>query len=87
MDPFVFLFSETSARALIVIPRSEELRFTEMCAARGLPAHRIGVVDSGLGADSGHSGEQVVVVGDYFTVTISELREIHEATLPALFNS
>ena len=86
IDPFVFLFSESTARAVVVIPRSEELRFTEMCAARGLPAERVGVVDSGLGADSGYPGEQVIVIGDLFTVTLSQLREPYEATLPALFN-
>ncbi|MCF8539679.1 MAG: phosphoribosylformylglycinamidine synthase subunit PurL, partial [Candidatus Nanopelagicales bacterium] len=85
IDPFVFLFAESTARAVVVIPRSEELRFTEMCAARGLPAHRVGVVDSGLGADSGFPGEQVIVMGDLFTVTLAALRETHEATLPALF--
>lgn len=87
IDPFVFLFSETTARAIVVIPRSEELRFTEMCAARGLPAHRFGVVDSGLGVDAGHPGEQVLQVGDLFTVTLSDLKARHEATIPALFNS
>jgi phosphoribosylformylglycinamidine synthase subunit PurL len=87
IEPFVFLFAESTARAVVVIPRSEELRFTEMCAARGLPAHRVGVVDSGLGADSGLPGEQVIVIGDLFTVTLSELRDAHEATLPALFNA
>lgn len=86
IDPFVFLFSESTARAVVVIPRSEELRFTEMCAARGLLAERVGVVDSGLGADSGYPGEQVIVIGDLFTVTLSQLRETHEATLPVLFN-
>jgi phosphoribosylformylglycinamidine synthase len=86
IDPFVFLFAETTARAVVVIPRSEELRFTEMCAARGLPAHRVGVVDSGLGADAGQPGEQVIVMGEYFTVPLTQLRETHQATLPALFN-
>jgi len=85
--PFVFLFSESTARAVVVIPRSEELRFTEMCAARGLPAYRVGVVDSGLGADAGHPGEQVIVMGELFTFTIDQLRQVHEATLPAIFNS
>lgn len=87
IDPFVFLFAESTGRAVVVIPRSEELRFTEMCAARGLPAERVGVVDSGLGADSGYPGEQVIVIGDLFTVTIQQLHDVHEATLPALFNS
>jgi phosphoribosylformylglycinamidine synthase subunit PurL len=86
IEPFVFLFAESTARAVVVIPRSEELRFTEMCAARGLPAHRVGVVDSGLGADAGQPGEQVIVMGDYFTIPLTKLRETHQATLPALFN-
>jgi len=87
IEPFIFLFAESAGRAVVVIPRSEELRFTEMCAARGLPAERVGVVDSGLGVDSGFPGEQVIVMGDYFTLPLEQLRETHEATLPAIFNS
>ena len=87
IEPFIFLFAESAGRAVVVIPRSEELRFTEMCAARGLPAERVGVVDSGLGVDSGYPGKQVIVMGDYFTLTLEQLRETHEATLPAIFNS
>ncbi len=87
IEPFIFLYAESTGRAVVVIPRSEELRFTEMCAARGLPAERVGVVDSGLGVDSGFPGEQVIVMGDYFTLTLEQLRETHEATLPAIFNS
>ena len=86
VDPFVQLFSESAGRAVVVVPRSEEMRFTEMCAARGVPAHRVGVVDSGLGADTGHpEGTQVLQFGDYFTVTLDRLREAHTGTLPALF--
>jgi phosphoribosylformylglycinamidine synthase len=44
-DPFVALFSESTARAVVSVPRSEEVRFTDMCAARGLPHQRIGVID------------------------------------------
>ena len=87
IEPFIFLYAESTGRAVVVIPRSEELRFSEMCAARGLPAERVGVVDSGLGVDSGFPGEQVIVIGDYFTLTLGQLRETHEATLPAIFNS
>ncbi len=85
IDPFVFLFSESTARAIAVIARTEELRFTEMCAARGMSATRFGVVDSGLGIDSGYPGEQVIVIDSLFTFTVEELREANEATLPALF--
>ena len=84
LDPFVFLFSESTGRAIVVVARSEELRFTEMCNARQLPAHRIGVVDSGLGADAGHASEQVLQVNDLFTVTLADLRAANESTLPAL---
>ncbi|MEU2515625.1 phosphoribosylformylglycinamidine synthase subunit PurL [Streptomyces syringium] len=73
MDPFVFLFSESAGRALVSVPRSEELRFTDMCGARGLPATRVGVVD----------GEVIDVQGQ-FSIPLAELREAHEATIPAL---
>ena len=45
VDPFVALFSESAGRAVVAVPRTEEIRFTDMCTARGLPYARIGVVD------------------------------------------
>jgi phosphoribosylformylglycinamidine synthase II len=85
LDPFTFLFSESTGRAIVVVPRSEELRFSEMCEARSLPAHRIGVVDSGLAAETGYpAGTQVLALADLFTVTVDELRAASEATLPAV---
>jgi phosphoribosylformylglycinamidine synthase subunit PurL len=91
MDAATFLWSESAGRAIVVLPRSEELRFTEMCAARGLPATRIGVVDSGLGADAGYVGEQVLQIGglataETVTLSLSELSVAHESTLPVLFD-
>lgn len=83
-DPFVFLFSESATRAIVVVPRSEELRFTEMCSARNFGCTRIGVVDSGAGVDAGYQ-EQALVVSDLFAVTIDELRERSTATLPGIF--
>jgi phosphoribosylformylglycinamidine synthase len=77
VDPFTFLFSESAARAVVVVPRSEELRFTEMCAARRFGCERIGVVDSGLGP--------VWQCGDHFTVAIDEMRERAGRVLPELF--
>ncbi|MBH1934580.1 phosphoribosylformylglycinamidine synthase subunit PurL [Streptomyces sp. AV19] len=74
LDPFVFLFSESAGRAIVSVPRSEELRFTDMCGARGLPATRIGVVD----------GESVEVQGQ-FSLPLAEVRGVYEATIPALF--
>ncbi len=90
VDAATFLWSESAGRALVVVPRSEELRFTEMCAARGLLASRIGVVDSGLGTDTGHPGAQVLQIGGLpqgqtVTLTLAELATAHESTLPDLF--
>ncbi|MFF2811172.1 phosphoribosylformylglycinamidine synthase subunit PurL [Streptomyces sp. NPDC058000] len=73
LDPFVFLFSESAGRAVVAVPRSEELRFTDMCGARGLPATRIGVVD----------GDELAVQGQ-FGIPLDELRTAHEATIPGL---
>ncbi|WP_327225849.1 phosphoribosylformylglycinamidine synthase subunit PurL [Streptomyces platensis] len=73
LDPFVLLFSESAGRAVVAVPRSEELRFTDMCGARGLPATRIGVVD----------GAEIDVQGQ-FSIPLSELKESHEATIPGL---
>jgi phosphoribosylformylglycinamidine synthase len=90
LDPFVFLLAESATRAVVVVARSEELRFTEMCAARGFPATRIGVVDSGIGAESGVvAGGQALVVdgvqGETVVLPLAEVRDLREATLPALF--
>ncbi|MGD3105565.1 phosphoribosylformylglycinamidine synthase subunit PurL [Streptomyces sp. YGL11-2] len=75
LDPFVFLFSESAGRAIVAVPRSEELRFTDMCGARGLPATRIGVVD----------GETLDIQGQ-FSIPLAELRHAHETTIPGLIS-
>ena len=75
-DPFVALFSESSGRVLVAVPRTEETRFSNMCTARGLPWTRIGVVDEG--SDS-------IEVQGHFSVEMNELREVFERTLPQLF--
>jgi phosphoribosylformylglycinamidine synthase len=74
LSPFVQLYSESAGRALVSVPRSEELRFTEMCSARGLPCTRIGVTD-GTALD----------VQDVVSISLDELRVAYESTLPALF--
>ena len=91
LDPFVFAYSESTARAVVVLPRSEELRFVEMCTARGYAITRIGVVDSELAADAGApAGTQFLQLdnayGETIRWTLDELRAVHEATLPAVLN-
>ncbi len=75
-DPFVALFSESSGRVLVAVPRDGESRFRALCEARGLPAARIGVVDQGSAA---------VDVQGLFTVSLDELRATSERVLPELF--
>jgi phosphoribosylformylglycinamidine synthase len=90
LDPFVFLLSESATRAVVVVPRAEELRFSEMCAARGFAATRVGVVDSGIGAEVGVAdGGQALVIdavhGESVVLPLDEVRAARDATLPALF--
>jgi phosphoribosylformylglycinamidine synthase II len=75
-DPFVWLFAESAGRAVVSVPRSEEIRFTDMCTARGLPATRIGVLDV-LSPDLEVQGQ--------FSVSLTDLRTAWSAPLPALF--
>jgi phosphoribosylformylglycinamidine synthase subunit PurL len=75
VDPFVALFSESAGRAVVAVPRSEEVRFTDMCTARRFPHRRVGVVTG-----------DALDVQDQFTLPLSELRAAWSATLPALFD-
>ncbi|MEO5832208.1 MAG: phosphoribosylformylglycinamidine synthase subunit PurL [Nakamurella sp.] len=80
IDPFVFLFSESTARVLVAVPRSEELRFTEMCLARQQPILRVGAV---LPVDP--SEEATLDIQGVGELTLAELRAAWTGTLPALF--
>jgi phosphoribosylformylglycinamidine synthase len=78
IDAFAALFSESAARAIVAVPRSEEVRFTDMCTARGQVHARIGVVDGGTdGLD----------VQGRFAVGLAALRAAHTETLPAVFGA
>ncbi|WP_113716589.1 phosphoribosylformylglycinamidine synthase subunit PurL [Arthrobacter dokdonensis] len=76
VDLFTLLFSETQGRAIVSVPRSEEVRFNDMCTARRFPVSRIGVVDAAGGA---------LDVQGLFTATLDELGAAHEGTLPKHF--
>ncbi|MCF8609642.1 phosphoribosylformylglycinamidine synthase subunit PurL [Gordonia sp. HY285] len=76
VDPFVWLFSESTGRVLVAVPRTEESRFTGMLTARSMPWTRIGVVDQ---------GSDELEVQDQFAVKLDEIRDVHEGTLPRLF--
>ncbi|MHA7210250.1 phosphoribosylformylglycinamidine synthase subunit PurL [Arthrobacter sp. MDT1-65] len=76
IDAFTALFSESQARAVVSVPRSEEVRFNDMCTARNFPTSRIGVVDT---------ENRALDVQGYFNLPLDMLREAHEATLPKYF--
>jgi len=82
IDAFTALFSESAGRAIVAVPRSEEVRFTDMCSARGLPHLRIGVVD-----DGDPDGGPVLDVQGQFVLGVEQLKAVHEATLPAAFEA
>jgi phosphoribosylformylglycinamidine synthase II len=80
VTPFAALFAESTARAVVAVPRSEEVRFADMCAVRGIPFARVGVVDRG-------EHEAALDVQGLFSVTLEELRDASTRTLPAIFES
>jgi phosphoribosylformylglycinamidine synthase II len=76
IDPFVALFSESTGRAIVSVHRSEEAAFTELCADRGLPCVRIGVIDMLT---------PTLEVHDQFSVPLRELRTVWSATIAHQF--
>ncbi|SFJ74130.1 phosphoribosylformylglycinamidine synthase subunit PurL [Cellulomonas sp. KH9] len=92
LTPFEALFSESQARAIVAVPRSEEVRLIDLCTARGVPALRLGETAETctLGAgtpvdDDDHVHAAAVEVSGLFTLPLTEARELWEATLPRLF--
>ena len=83
VDAFTALFSESQARALVALPRSEEIRFTDMTTARGFAALRIGVVD----AESGTIEVAGPYAGDSFVLGLDELRESWSSVIPSRFGA
>lgn len=78
VDAASALFSESTGRVIVSVPREEDVKFRGLCDGRDYPVLRIGVTDSG-------DGESVLEVQDVFTLSVSELRERSRATLPAAF--
>ena len=72
LDPFLFLFAESAGRAIVAVPRTEEVRFTDMCTARRFPHAKVGVITG-----------DALDVQDQFEVPLSELREAWTGTLRA----
>ncbi len=79
ISEFAALFSESTARAIVAVPRGEEARFQDACVGRSVPFLKIG--------ETGHEvdGEQAVEVEGLFTVGVAEAESVFKATLPGIF--
>ncbi|GAA3933942.1 phosphoribosylformylglycinamidine synthase subunit PurL [Microbacterium soli] len=75
VDAASALFSESTGRVIVTVPREDDVKFRGLCEGRGYPVLRIGVTDSA----------PVLEVQDVFTLTVDELRTVSQATLPAVF--
>jgi phosphoribosylformylglycinamidine synthase len=92
VTPFEALFSESTARAIVAVPRTEEVRLADLCTARGVPVLRIGETAESCTPGAGvpvdapdHVHGPAVEVDGLFTIGLDEAREAYEGTLPAYF--
>lgn len=76
VDVTTALFSESTGRVIVSVPREDDVKFQGLCEGRGYPVLRIGVTDRLTAA---------LEIQDVFTVGIEELRGVHESTLPRTF--
>jgi phosphoribosylformylglycinamidine synthase II len=75
VDAATALFSESTGRVLVAVPREEDVKFMRLCEGRGYPVLRIGVTDTGGALE----------VQDRFTIPLDELQQTSRGTLAAHF--
>jgi phosphoribosylformylglycinamidine synthase subunit PurL len=75
-DPFVGLFSESAARAIVTVPGDRVESFLTMAASLGVPAGPIG-----------HTGGSALTVTDHLEIPLDELSAAWRGTLPAAFGN
>ena len=73
-DPFVALFSESAARAVVAVPADRAADLGPALRAHGVPVTRLG-----------RTGGAALTVEGLFEVPVDDLRAAHHGTLPALF--
>jgi phosphoribosylformylglycinamidine synthase len=81
VDAATALFSESTGRVIVSVPREDDVKFQGLCSGRDYPVLRIGVTD----ASAGEAGTSVLEIQDTFTLSVDELRARHISTLPAHF--
>ncbi|MCL8251588.1 phosphoribosylformylglycinamidine synthase subunit PurL [Aeromicrobium fastidiosum] len=75
-DPFVELFSESSARAMVVVAEDRHDAFVDLAEKHGVEL-----------ASVGRTGGDAIEVVDWFSVPVAELRAAWQATLPAVLGA
>jgi phosphoribosylformylglycinamidine synthase subunit PurL len=76
-DPFVTLFSESSARVLLGVPGAGAHALAQLCTEHGVPVSRLGEI---------RTAPVLEIVG-VATLPLAELRAAWERTLPSLFGT
>ncbi len=82
VDAASALFSESTGRVIVSVPREDDVKFRGLCDGRGYPVLRIGVSDS-----SAEGEEAALEVQGLFTLPLAELRGLSTATLPNAFGA
>ena len=80
VDAATALFSESTGRVIVTVPREDDVKFRGLCEGRGYPVLRIGVSDA-----PGDGHEPALEIQDVFTLALSELRDLSTSTLPSAF--
>jgi phosphoribosylformylglycinamidine synthase subunit PurL len=75
VDAATALFSESTGRVIVSVPREDDVKFQGLCEGRGYPVLRIGVTDAGGALE----------VQDQFTLSVEQLQDAHRGTLPTHF--
>jgi phosphoribosylformylglycinamidine synthase len=73
-DPFVTMFSESGARAVVALADADVERALTVLADHDVPVTRLG-----------RTGGEALELAGLCEIPLAELRRAHEATLPALF--
>jgi phosphoribosylformylglycinamidine synthase len=75
-SPFVHLFSESTARAIVSVRQGQEQAFAALADKHGVPKTALGIVTA---------KDSPLVFDELFEVSLDELRQAHTSTLPAIF--
>ncbi|RFA18188.1 phosphoribosylformylglycinamidine synthase subunit PurL [Subtercola boreus] len=82
VDITTALFSESTGRVIVSVPREDDVKFMGLCEGRDYPVLRIGVTDRGAeGADA------ALDIQGQFRIGLAELHQAHRGTLPARFGT